>query len=234
MQEEVTKHGKKIYRTIKSPSHSTAEKIKDIIIEIAIIVFAVTLSIWLHGRTEHRHEQVEVSTFLKGLKADLQQDIVLLERNRDVAIRLDSSYRFLLAIASQKVAAPADSNIYRNLYFDLRVTRPSIGRYEGFKSSGKIGLIEDDSLKQNILAFYQQTIPGLVYGEEFVNSLQTKILDLQIDKTDKTPIIEFVRASKTASLFSLSSQNLSGNVGIYNRAITGAKTIIAQIEAIDR
>jgi len=47
MQEEVAKHTEKIYKTIKSREHSLAEKFKEIVIEILIIVFAVTLSIWL-------------------------------------------------------------------------------------------------------------------------------------------------------------------------------------------
>ena len=57
MQEEVKKHTKRIYETVKSPNHTFSEKLKEIVIEIFIIVFAVTLSIWLHSWSEHRHEQ---------------------------------------------------------------------------------------------------------------------------------------------------------------------------------
>jgi hypothetical protein len=45
MQDEVLKHTEKIYKTAKSAQHSFGEKIREIIIEIFIIVFAVTLSI---------------------------------------------------------------------------------------------------------------------------------------------------------------------------------------------
>lgn len=34
MQEEITKHTKKIYREVKNKKHSTAEKIKEVAIEI--------------------------------------------------------------------------------------------------------------------------------------------------------------------------------------------------------
>jgi len=231
MQDEITKHGKKIYRTIKNPAHSLTEKIKDIIIEIGIIVFAVTLSIWLHGRTEHHHEQTEVQAFLQGLKTDLAQDIALLEKNRNIITSLDSNYHFLASFTNKGITVPPDSTIYHSLYFTMIVTRPSIGRYEGFKSSGKIGLIENDSLKQNILTFYQQTIPNLVYGEEFVNSLQSKILDLQIDKNDNTTIVDFIRSTKTASLLSLGMQNFKSNIGLYNQSIDHARKIIGQIDA---
>ena len=59
MQDEILKHTKKIYNEIKSQKHSFGEKAKEIIIEILIIVFAVTLSIWLHSWSEERHQQKE-------------------------------------------------------------------------------------------------------------------------------------------------------------------------------
>lgn len=231
MQEEVSKHGKKIYETIKSPKHSFWDKVKDIIIEIGIIVFAVTLSIWLHGVSEHSHEQKEVKEFLKGLKDDLSKDVKQLETSRNVIARLDSNYRFILSLKEMPVQSrPGDTAISRSIYFDLRITRPAVGRYEGFKSSGKIGLIENDSLKQKILEFYQQIIPDLTYSEEFVNSVQMKILDLQIDDGDKTPIIELVTSPKFMSLLSVVTHNFSNNLRQYNDAIERAKKIIAEIE----
>jgi len=75
MQDEITKHTRKAYKAWKHPQHSPWEKVKEIIIEICIIVFAVTLSIWLHSWSEHRHEQDEARAFLKDLKDDLQSDI---------------------------------------------------------------------------------------------------------------------------------------------------------------
>ena len=75
MQEEVQKHTQKIYKAVKNTEHTLGDKVKEIIIEIFIIVFAVTLSIGLHGWSEHRHQQEEVSVFLVNLKNDLQNDI---------------------------------------------------------------------------------------------------------------------------------------------------------------
>ena len=49
MQDEVTKHTKKIYDTVKNPNHTFGQKVKEVFMEIFIIVFAVTLSIWLHS-----------------------------------------------------------------------------------------------------------------------------------------------------------------------------------------
>ena len=68
MQDEIAKHGKKIYSTVKS-HNSFNEKLKEVIVEIFIIVFAVTLSIWLHSWSEHKHE---AEKFLMELKSDIE------------------------------------------------------------------------------------------------------------------------------------------------------------------
>ncbi|MFI5154643.1 MAG: hypothetical protein ACHQEM_00565 [Chitinophagales bacterium] len=230
MQDEVLKHGKKILHTLKDHNMSTREKIKETVIEIFIIVFAVSLSIWLHGWSEERHSQKEVRDFLKGLKIDLTRDIDLLHRNRSTIAALDSNFNFIMKLSASN-AAVSDSDIASRLHYYIPVTRSNIGRYEGFKSSGKIGNIKNDSLKQNILVFYQQTVPGLVYGENFVNGLQLKILDLQMDKMDHGTIRDFVGSGKVRALFGLGAYNFEGNLEDYDRAISQARTIIAQIDA---
>src|ERR1700710_1021420 len=142
MQEEVAKHTKKIYQTVTKPGHTILEKLKEVAGEIFIIVFAVTLSIWLHSWSDQRHEEQEVHEFLAGLKEDLRKDIVLFGDNRALAIRLDSNFHHLSRlIDSHAVDTATDRTMSHYLYFDMMVTHASIGRYEGFKSSGKIGLI---------------------------------------------------------------------------------------------
>src|SRR5882724_278292 len=209
MEDEITKHTKKIYDTAKSSKHSFGEKVKEIIIEICIIVFAVTLSIWFHGWSDHRHEQKEAKEFLKGLKDDLIKDIKLLEKNKKIAVNSDSNFNFLASLKNnQRANTYKDSEINNHLSIAIPVTLPSVGRYEGFKSSGKIGTIENDSLKGNILIFYQQTLPELAYSESFINSWELKILDQVLDKTDKTPIRDFLTTTKMQSLYGIGAHNL--------------------------
>jgi hypothetical protein len=231
MQDEVTKHAKKIYKTAKDPQHTFGEKVKDIIIEICIIVFAVTLSIWLHSWSEHRQEQKEAAEFLKGLKGDLYKDIKLLEANKNSIARINSNFKFILSLKNDhKTGTLKDTAIYDHLEFSTPVSHLNIGRYDGFKSSGKIGTIENDSLKENILVFYQQTLPELGYSENFINSLQLKILDLEIDKSDKTPIRDFVTTVKLRSLFGLGVHNSEVSIKEYEWALKQAKKIIEEID----
>jgi len=228
MQEEVTKHTKKIYKTLTKPGLTMIEKLKEVAIEIFIIVFAVTLSIWLHSWSDQRHEQKEARDFLTGLKEDLAKDISMLEHKKSDISQLDSGYQVILKTAN----GPAAINPSL-LYFNVSVIRPAIGRYEGFKSSGKIGLIENDSLKQLLLVYYEQTIPDLVYGEGFVNSLQVRLLDAQSDKDEKESVQQYIRSGKTQGLLQISDNNFRNNIRAYDDMLRQAKKIVAMIGTIE-
>ena len=225
MEDEVLKHANKIYHTVKDQRHTFWEKVREIIIEIFIIVFAVTLSISLHGWSEDRHEQKEVKEFLSGLKNDLTHDIDILQQNRQLMTKLDSNLRYVLSLKKGQLP---DSVLGRHLEFYIPETRANTGRYEGFKSSGKIGTIEDDSLKQSILRYYQSLLPGLNYSETFINPLQLKILYLEIDKPANISLNDFVSTQKFKTLLVLCQHNI--DIEAYNKAIKQAKAIIVAID----
>jgi len=169
-----------------------------------------------------------VREFLAGLREDLREDIRLLESHKSTIALLDSNYAFVMAAASKPVA---DSILSQHLFFDLPVTHANIGRYEGFKSSGKIGNIENDSLKMNILVFYQQTLPNVGYSESYINSLQTKIMDFQIERDSRQSLGDFARSDKMLSLYNLGRHNFQVSIGDYTTAIALANKIIGQIES---
>ena len=213
---------------MKNSNLKLSEKIKDIFVEIFIIVFAVTLSIWFHSWSEHKHEQKEVKEFLQGLSNDLTDDINQLNTNKNIITRLQSNYKKIL-LPENGFKEDLDSLIV-HFEVDLRVTRPNIGRYEGFKSSGKIGTIENDSLKELILVFYEQTIKELNYGESFVNNLQVKIQELSFENGDTISRQQFAATHKIQALLWLTANNFDGNMKAYGKTVDDAKRIITKIK----
>jgi hypothetical protein len=228
MEHEVSTHTKKIYSTMKNSKLRLGEKIKEIFVEIFIIVFAVTLSIWFHSWSEHSHEQKEAKEFLQGLSNDLAGDIKQLNTNKNVIAHLQSNYKNIL-MPEKGHELDVDS-LVAHFEVDLRVTRPNIGRYEGFKSSGKTGTIENDSLKESILVFYEQTIKELAYGENFVNDLQIKIQELSFENGNKISPKQFVAVPKVNSLMWLETNNFKVNIKEYDRAANNAQKIIGEIK----
>jgi hypothetical protein len=72
---EIVKHAEAAYKAVKNPETSWLHKLKEVLIEIFIIVFAVSLSIWFHNWSDSLHERREEREFLKGMKGDIQADL---------------------------------------------------------------------------------------------------------------------------------------------------------------
>jgi hypothetical protein len=231
MQDEVLKHTEKIYNTMKNREHTLWEKVREVAVEIFIIVFAVTLSIWLHNWSDHRAEQKATDEFLAGLKVDLTRDIKEMRDNRTAWIGQDSIFNYLDSIRHNKaIDTVSEQDIGDHFRFRSLTTFSNIARYDGFKSSGKLGTIENDSLKQAILSYYQQTIPSVNSLEETVNTNQTKLMDAQFDKDEKMTIRAFAKSFKAFAYLSVCRQNLEPAIQLYADAIDEAKGIVKRID----
>jgi hypothetical protein len=134
MQDELTKHGLKIYKTMSDRKYTFGEKFKEILIEIAIIVFAVTLSIYFHSWSEHHREQKEVREFIKGLKNDLTEDIRLMADSRATTANVQKN--FADAFHLKKGQLP-DSTLHHYFIYNLVSTHLNSARYEGFTSTAQ-------------------------------------------------------------------------------------------------
>ena len=186
MQEEVQKHTQRIYKAAKSKEHTLGDKVKEILIEIFIIVFAVTLSISLHSWSEHKHQQEEVKVFLENLKNDLQNDAKSIDIEKEAYKKSNMDYEKILALKPHQL-----DSIYKSkdkVEFPIYSHGPkmNIGNFEGFKSSGKIGYIEDEKLKQKILNYYQIYVPAINEVDKYYNDFLFKCFDKMIENADKS------------------------------------------------
>lgn len=163
--QEVIKHGKNIIRLAGSKEHSVKHKLREIAIEFFTIVFAVSLSIWLHGLSEHHHQQQEAKAFLIGLRTDLKNDIDSIQELKRSYTAFNANFTYLAALDPKrmpnekefgKVVVESDANHY---------FRPFTSRYEGFRSSGKMAYIEDQPLLDNIFELYQMALPQIRSSE---------------------------------------------------------------------
>lgn len=157
--QEIAKHTKNIWAVMATSEHGFWHKLREILLKIVIIVFAVSMSIWLHSVGEHRHEQAQVKTFLLGLKRDLQSDLAQIDQI--VAFHHASDSRFAYLASLDPNEAP-DRKKFNDAYTRLPANGflvGQMGRYEGFKSSGKLTNIENDALLEKITALYDYDIP---------------------------------------------------------------------------
>ncbi|MDQ6529475.1 DUF6090 family protein [Flavobacterium sp. LHD-85] len=185
MQEEITKHSNKIYKAVKKSEHTLGEKVKEIIIEICIIVFAVTLSISLHSWSEHRHQQEEVRAFLANLRNDLKNDVESIDRELGMYQKTNADYEKILALTTSQLDSIYKSKGKVNFPIHSHGQTMTIGNYESFKSSGKLGYIEDEKLKQKILNYYQIFVPAANEVDKMYTEFLFKCFDKEIENADK-------------------------------------------------
>lgn len=152
---EIARHGKKAIDSLRKREHPLAHRLGEMALEIFTIVFAVTLSIWLHGLSEHRHEQQQVAAFLTGLKSDLQRDIASIGDVARSHHAFDANFKYLEGIEAQGTPDPKTFDTAYMLAQANYFFQPQLSRFEGFKSSGKLINIEDQQLLNDILVLYQ-------------------------------------------------------------------------------
>lgn len=190
MQDEITKHSKKVINVMKNREHSFIDKTKEIGIEVSIIIFAVSFSIWLHTYSEHRHQQQEVKDFLVDLKEDLKSDIESQTAAKNGYAKTIESFSYIIELTEEKydsLRGGKDSTQFRDNLSNKFSSFPSAwfksrsGNYEGFKSSGKIGFIENKKLKKLILTYYEQQTSGASVQDEHTRSMAVKAAEVIYD-----------------------------------------------------
>lgn len=186
--QEVIKHTKKLDEILKSRQHSLLYKLKEILIEIFIIVFAVTLSIRLHDRSEHAHHQKLVKDFFAGIKTDLENDIVEMEDDLESYKLNKYAFEYMSGLRTAKEINEDSMDYYGNWIHNTIELNPNNGRFEGFKSSGNIGYIENTELQNDIMDFYQENSPILLGSTAVYVQKKERLFNFLIQKinTDST------------------------------------------------
>lgn len=171
---EVAKHGKNIVQMAVKKEHPLAQKVREIVVEIVTIAFAVSLSIWLHGMSEHHHEQKQVRSFLLGLKSDLQTDIEGLKFLSQSYHDFDANFKYLASLDPNTAPDAKFEEGYAhadiNGYFKARNSR-----YDGFRLGGKLTGIEDEKLLNEILSLYQEDYPAIQTSQGGWSTRQQKL-----------------------------------------------------------
>ena len=173
---EVIKHTRKIIKVVKEPGH-IKHKIGDIILEIAIIVFAITLSLFVERYREHQQEEKLEHSFLSNLANDLQGDIKQLKSDSDTYIRMRNNFEYLKqAYYGKKLNADSAAQAAKYLYNTVEFV-PASSRYEALKASGKLDVIENKKLQVDIVNLYQQTIAKLMLSTHSFSDFKSKLGD---------------------------------------------------------
>jgi hypothetical protein len=233
--QEIIKHTKKVYKVWHSDEHSTWHKVKEFLIEIFIIVFAITLSIWFHSWSEHRHEQQEVKEFLLGLKDDLSKDIKEMYEDKKSYKKSHNAFRYISELNDVSEINIDSLSTHMNWMQNTTGLVANSGRFDGFKSSGKIGNIENHELQNEIMDLYQENIPTLIGNTDSYSDQKMKFSEymqenLVRDKNNKTNIEQLLFTNKAQNKAN-SLKRVDYIYARYDSCIAKMKKIIANIDA---
>ena len=232
-EQEVIKHTKKVF-SVWGSNKGFWHKLGDFILEIIIILFAVSLSIYLHDNSGKKHQRQETKEFLLGLKQDLKTDIEEMNDDRGSFLQSGKAFSYLTSIKMNEKLNADTIKRYNNWILNTTGLVPNNGRFEGFKSSGKIGTIENKELQDNIMDLYQENIPNVINSTNNYTLKKQRLFDYlaaNVKKlTDSTSNLLTVLASDQSFNICFTLTYVKEIIERYDICIDKMKTIIAAID----
>jgi len=232
---DVVKHTKEIIEKLKEPRLSWKHRLIDIMVEILIIVFAITLSLLLERWRENSHERTLEKKFLTGLRIDLTNDIQQLQSDSAAYSLLQNGWRYLRTSGINNTLLNKDSlNLYATTLLSTTGFIPNDSRFQALKSSGELIVIEDDSLQNMILDLYQNKITALKGSTDYVTMIKSdhvvpfiaKYLRYSKDgSTNLQDVIGMPEMQNYLSLGGLAAEAMQR----YHEAVRASQEIIATI-----
>jgi hypothetical protein len=165
-EEKIIKHTEAAVHLITNKEKTWRKKIIELTEEIAIIIFAVSITLAFHNWNDWRNERKMEKDFLTGIRGDLKNEALNLDYAvaglNETAHYYDTVWQ---QIVSKKVdTAYIDSNsdqLLNTIYF-----RFDNGRFESFKSSGYLRLIENQTLLKRLTSLYTSDMPFQVSADD--------------------------------------------------------------------
>jgi hypothetical protein len=234
--EILKKHVKTAYKAWRDPEKDWKDKIKDILLEILIIVFAVSVSIWLHNWSEDMKDRKAEREFLVGLKGDVKADLKEMKSDRAFLMLGLHGIIYFQKVGAGYAINKDSLNKYVVIFFSQTQINPRISRFEALKGSGKLDIIDNKKLLYNITDLYQKDFPQIFRGNQFNNTLIADKLavyfadNVQLDKKGTVLNAEqMLRTSKMRTLL-MQAGSLNASILAYTAGIDKGNEILKQID----
>jgi hypothetical protein len=184
MEDELIKNTNRIWQKLRSED-GILNKLRSITGEILVIGFAVSFSIWINSRSEKIKEQEEVLDFLLICQEEIAGDTADLRRCKTEIENALEVNIFMSRITPAILDSIKANNL--NVSFDGKplIRQTHVAGYEGFKTSGRLGNIENKNLKRKIMEYYEVLMPSLSRAEELYNTNTGKTVDLIMDRASE-------------------------------------------------
>ncbi len=161
-EDEIRKHTKAAYNILRDREKNWKHKLKDMFVEILIIVFAVSVSIWFHNLSEKRQEDKEARTFLTELSDDLRFDTANLQSSLQFYNFSLTGIKYFMKVGAGDALSKDSLDKYSSLFFSNTELEPYISHYEAIKGSGKYDIIDDKQLLNKIIELHESVFAHII------------------------------------------------------------------------
>ena len=167
-EEKIIKHTANAAHALLKEEVSWVKKLKEFFFEIFIIVIAVSITLWFHNWNDRIHERHLVHDFLTGTRSDLQRIADHMEKNMVAYQHTLDYYDTIWAMVKvNEVDKQYMDSLSGNLTNMLGFAFDN-SRFESFKSSGNLRLIEDQKLMQDITRMFTITLPDRAASDQLI------------------------------------------------------------------
>ena len=198
----------------------------------------VSISIWFHNWSDERHDQAQEKQFLDGFRTDLASDIVNIKNSLNFYQNSFRGMQYFAALGAGGTLNNDSLKKYSNIFFSSTTLSAHISRYEALKSSGRLGIIEDQELLNNIIELNESTFAHI----QFLNDDYLKFMgkagdyiqqNAELDPPGRmTNAAKIFRTSQWRFLITFSQSSLLLNVIPANQ--DGLKKCDALLKEIDK
>ena len=145
---------------------------------------------------------------------------------------VQKSYDMIQKLKIKDIDSIERHQVHGTFYIPRFNSRPLNGRYDGFRSSGRIQTIENDSLRNHILKLYQEDMPFIDFSENVFNSNQTRLEELMFNNASfkESAVLKLLVTAKGQLILTFAIGYSKQVVSGYDKVITQAKVIQQEID----
>jgi len=231
---ELIKPAKRIGKNLRSKDISFWKKTANIVGEMLIIIFAISFSLLMERWRESSNNKEIEKEFLTGLRNDLTDKIVEFKNDSASYTSIYHSWRYLYRVSTGETAPNEDSVSRAGGSFGyVLLLNSNNSLFESIKSSGKLNVIHNKKLLENIIGLYQESIPSLIKSiEQFyypTNGRINDILDERWIRKGKGNLTQLLLTDNALSNKLAGYYKIQVVIGFYASAIKHSKWIIEEI-----
>lgn len=235
-EQEIIKHMEAIVKASQNKKRKLQSRLQEILLEIVIIVFAVSISIWFHNWAETLKDRKDARAFLTGLKGDLTADIEEMKSDRQTLNNVITANHYFERVGRGESLNNDSLRVYQSTFLTWVQIDPRISRFEALKGSGRLGIIENDSLLLHITDLYTKDFSLIILRNNYYMSLRQQMMTpylvqhLELDTAGRGTNWQQLLRTSAMRIQILQGESLRNNIDAYDKAIAKCELIIKEID----